>query len=86
MNALIDFLKKNPVRIKAALVSVLALFSDFISPDLQGKIVSLVMLAVSILGGEIAQRVENKKTNDARLSDIPVESAGISHVSDAPIA
>ena len=66
------FTYKNPVRVAAWVTSTVALVLSVISSDIPTEAVSVFIL--STLGlGEYAQRVENKKTDEALFEDAPQE-------------
>lgn len=59
-----DFIQRNPVRIAAFVSSLVALVVTTVNPDL--PVDQAVVFVLAALGlGEYAQRVENRKTDDA---------------------
>ncbi|AJC54013.1 hypothetical protein [Streptomyces sp. 769] len=66
-----EFVKTHVVQIKGLIVAVLALFSEYLSADQQAKIMCLVTAALALIGGGVAQRVEDKKTADALAKTPP---------------
>ncbi len=68
MKALKDFIERNPVRVAAFVSSTVALVVSFVAPNV--PVEAAVAFALSSLGlGEFAQRKEDKKTEDALLTD-----------------
>jgi hypothetical protein len=64
MSRMRSMIEKNPVRIAAFISSAVALFVPMISPDL--PVDQAVIFILAALGlGEFAQRVENRKTEEA---------------------
>lgn len=63
-----DFLETNPVRVAAFVSSLVAIVSAFLFPEMPTE--AAVAFVLSALGlGEYAQRKEDKKTEDALLTD-----------------
>ncbi|RGD62450.1 hypothetical protein DR950_36050 [Kitasatospora xanthocidica] len=73
MKAVVSFLLANSARVQAALVAVLALFTNWVSPDVQDKIVSLVMLVISLLGGELVHQAHTRAVRKAGVDNLPTE-------------
>ena len=68
MQKLKDFIEKNPVRVAAFVSSAVALVSSFLFPEVPTEVA--VAFVLSSLGlGEYAQRKEDKKTEEALLTD-----------------
>lgn len=67
MNAVVEYLKKNPARVYALVVAVLALVGVWVALPVP-EILALVAALLALAGGEAVQRVENRKTNDARYT------------------
>ena len=66
------FTYNNPVRVATWVTSTVALVLSVISSDIPTEAVTVFVL--SALGlGEYAQRVENKKTDEALFEDAPQE-------------
>lgn len=61
MNAIIEFVRRNPVRLYAVAVAALALVAVYV-PGLPREEVLVLVAAVLGIGGEAVQRVENNKT------------------------
>lgn len=69
MEKLKAFAHKNPARIAAFVSSAVALLVSALSPEMPSE--AAVAFVLSALGlGEYAQRVEDKKTEDALYTDI----------------
>ena len=69
MEKLKAFAHKNPARIAAFVSSAVALLVSAISPEM--PVEAAVAFVLSALGlGEYAQRVEDKKTEEALYTDI----------------
>ena len=69
MEKLKAFAHKNPVRVAAFVSSTVALFVAALVPDMPTE--AAVAFVLSALGlGEYAQRVEDKKTEEALYTDI----------------
>jgi len=67
MKKIRTFVRKNPVRVTAFVSSLVALLVTFFAPDM--PVEPVVIFVLSSLGlGEYAQRVENKKTEEASQS------------------
>ena len=63
-----DFIDANPVRVAAFVSSAVALVSSFLFPEIPTEVA--VAFVLSSLGlGEYAQRKEDKKTEEALLTD-----------------
>jgi len=63
-----EFLDRNPVRVAAFVSSTVAIFVAFLFPETPTE--AAVAFVLSALGlGEFAQRKEDKKTEDALLTD-----------------
>ncbi len=68
MEKLKSFVHKNPARIAAFVSSTVALLVAALSPDMPTE--AAVAFVLSALGlGEYAQRVEDKKTEEALYTD-----------------
>ncbi len=68
MQKIKDFIEKNPVRVAAFVSSAVALVSSFLFPEIPTE--AAVAFVLSSLGlGEFAQRKEDKKTEEALLTD-----------------
>ena len=68
MEKLKAFIHKNPARIAAFVSSTVALLVAALSPDMPTE--AAVAFVLSALGlGEYAQRVEDKKTEEALYTD-----------------
>lgn len=68
MTKLKNFLDANPVRVAALVSSFVALVASFLFPEMPNE--AAVAFVLSALGlGEYAQRKEDKKTEDALLTD-----------------
>lgn len=68
MNKFKDFLEANPVRVAAFVSSAVAIVVSFLFPETPTE--AAVAFVLSALGlGEFAQRKEDKKTEDALLTD-----------------
>lgn len=64
------FIRKNPVRVSAVVSSVVALLLPVVAPDL--PVDSAVVFVLAALGlGEYAQRVEDRKTDEAYFTPVP---------------
>ena len=64
------FIRKNPVRVSAVVSSVVALLLPVVAPDL--PVDSAVVFVLAALGlGEYAQRVEDRKTDEAYYTPVP---------------
>lgn len=58
------FIERNPVRVAAFVSSAVALFLPMIAPDMPvDQVVVFILAALGL--GEFAQRVENRKTEQA---------------------
>ena len=69
MEKLKAFAHKNPARVAAFVSSTVALFVAALVPDMPTE--AAVAFVLSALGlGEYAQRVEDKKTEEALYTDI----------------
>jgi hypothetical protein len=63
-----EFLDANPVRVAAFVSAAVAIVSSFLFPEMPTE--AAVAFVLSALGlGEFAQRKEDKKTEDALLTD-----------------
>jgi hypothetical protein len=63
-----EFLDANPVRVAAFVSSAVAIVSSFLFPEMPTE--AAVAFVLSALGlGEYAQRKEDKKTEEALLTD-----------------
>jgi len=63
-----DFLDANPVRVAAFVSAAVAIVASFLFPETPTE--AAVAFVLSALGlGEFAQRKEDKKTEDALLTD-----------------
>jgi hypothetical protein len=59
-----EFIQRNPVRVAAVVSSIVALFLPVFAPDL--PVDHAVVFVLAALGlGEYAQRVEDRKTDEA---------------------
>lgn len=68
MEKLKSFIDRNPVRVAAFVSSTVALVAAAIFPEMPSE--AAVAFVLSALGlGEFAQRKEDKKTEDALLTD-----------------
>jgi hypothetical protein len=68
------FIQQNPVRVAAAVSSIVALVVSAVAPDVPVEMA--VLVALSALGlGEYAQRAENKKTDEALHTPVPKKKA-----------
>ena len=68
MEKLKSFIDRNPVRVAAFVSSAVALVAAAIFPEMPSE--AAVAFVLSALGlGEFAQRKEDKKTEDALLTD-----------------
>lgn len=68
MEKLKSFAHRNPVRVAAFVSSAVALIISIISPEIPTE--AAVAFVLSALGlGEYAQRVEDKKTEEALYTD-----------------
>lgn len=68
MQKIKDFIEQNPVRVAAFVSSAVALVSSFLFPEIPTE--AAVAFVLSSLGlGEFAQRKEDKKTEEALLTD-----------------
>lgn len=68
------FIENNPVRVAAAVSSLVALVVSAVAPDVPVELA--VFVALSALGlGEYAQRTENKKTEKALHTPVPKKKA-----------
>ena len=71
MKKIKEFVYQNPVRVAAFVSSTIALLVAFVVPDAPTE--PAIAFVLSALGlGEFAQRAENKKTDEALFSDVPV--------------
>ena len=71
MKKIKEFVYQNPVRVAAFVSSTIALLIAFVVPDAPTE--PAIAFVLSALGlGEFAQRAENKKTDEALFSDVPV--------------
>ena len=69
MEKLKAFAHKNPVRVAAFVSSTVALIISIVSPDVPTE--AAVAFVLSALGlGEYAQRVEDKKTEEALYTEL----------------
>ena len=65
-----DFIYNNPVRISAFVSATVALIAPFISDSI--PVPAVVAFILSSIGlGEISQRAENRKTDEALFTEIP---------------
>lgn len=70
MEKIKGLLYNNPVRATAFISAAVALFAPLFSKNIDTA--AIVAFVVSSLGlGEYAQRVENKKTDEALFTEIP---------------
>lgn len=68
MDAIKDFIHRNPVRVASLVTALVALAVDHFHADL--PVDTIVFIVLSALGlGEYAQRVENSKTVGALYTD-----------------
>jgi len=75
MEKLKAFVHRNPARIAAFVSSTVALFVAALAPEMPTE--AAVAFVLSALGlGEYAQRVENKKTEEALWTDASEFEAG----------
>jgi hypothetical protein len=66
MHAVIEYVRANSVRVYATVVAVLALVSHYV-PNLPGDLIlGIVAALVALAVGEKVQRVENRKTDEAK--------------------
>jgi hypothetical protein len=65
-----EFIERNPVRVAAVVSSIVALFLPVVAPDL--PVDQAVIFVLAALGlGEYAQRVEDRKTDEALRKSPP---------------
>lgn len=66
MDAVIEYVRRNSARVYAVVVAVMALVLHY-APNLPGDLALGVVAAVlALFAGEKVQRVENRKTNEAK--------------------
>jgi len=74
MEAIIDFIKSNPARIvgfASALFVLLSAYGLFITDDQKAAVLGILSAVLVLIGGESAQRVEDKKTDEALWTTPP---------------
>lgn len=72
MNAVVDFIRRQPARIYGLVLAVFLLLTAYGVEFPQEAWLGVVAALLALAGGEAVQRVENRKTDNAATSTVVV--------------